>query len=303
MNTPYQILGWNNHFENNKSREREKCSFVCVPNKQDGMGLANILAQPDGLAIYGIWQLMIGAASRQGKHRDGWLTDDGHQTGTAWTASDMAVLWRCPEAMVVRAIEVLSGSRVGWLSCNFTEKTASGGQQVPVKCPSSAPEWNRIEEKKNPQPPSGEQAGVRVDNKLIPSTPLAIRISVLFHRKPEKAWSLKEYRAYKTAAPTEEEITLLEAYYAKERARGIEGIHRRDLQTFLNNYRGEIDRARASIKPPKKHTEELDFLPLDWQQFLAAHPEALRIQGCDAPRWSLLPTSARGLYSTWKNKR
>jgi hypothetical protein len=167
----YQIKDWNSTFENNKSRERERCGFVCVPNKQDGMGLANILAQPDGTAIYGIWQLMVGAASRQGRHRDGWLTDDGHKTGTAWAPSDMAVLWRCPEALIIRAIEVLSSPRVGWIlvldSNDFTEKKTPIGQQVPAECPPDTLEGKRIEEKEE-----RENAGaiIEKDPQITPPT-------------------------------------------------------------------------------------------------------------------------------------
>ena len=69
-----QVIDWNDYFENNKSREINKCSFVCTPNKQDGMGLLRVLNEPDGAAIYGIWGLIIGAASRQSLPRSGHLT-------------------------------------------------------------------------------------------------------------------------------------------------------------------------------------------------------------------------------------
>ena len=41
---------------------------------------------------------------------------------------------------------------------------------------------------------------------------------------------------------------MIERYYCVERAKGGHGAHRRDLTTFLNNYEGELDRARALDK-------------------------------------------------------
>lgn len=41
------------------------------------------------------------------------------------------------------------------------------------------------------------------------------------------------------------DLDLIERYYAAERRKDDKGIHRRDLQTFLNNYPSELDRAHA----------------------------------------------------------
>jgi hypothetical protein len=53
--TVYQIPGWDHHFENNKSRDIDECSYVAMPNKQHGMGFTRIMAQPAGAAIFGVW--------------------------------------------------------------------------------------------------------------------------------------------------------------------------------------------------------------------------------------------------------
>ncbi len=75
---------------------------------------------------------------------------------------------------------------------------------------------------------------------------MAQRIAVLFHRRG--SWSEKESHQYnkllKARAFNDEDFTLIEGYYASERAKK-DGIHRRDLYTFLNNYPGEVDRATA----------------------------------------------------------
>ena len=128
----YRIRDWDKYFENNKSRERDHCSYVCVPNKQDGMGLTRILAEPDGASIYGIWHLILGAVSRQRRPRAGWLTDDGQETGTAWALSDMALRWRRPEEEITRALFVLCSAPIGWIEC------LPGAHEVPAECPSGA---------------------------------------------------------------------------------------------------------------------------------------------------------------------
>jgi hypothetical protein len=111
----YRIPRWNETFENAKSRGYAKCSYVCMPNKQDGLGLQRILAEEDGASIFGIWCLILQACSRQGKHRDGWLTDDGHVTGEPWGSDDLAFRWRRKPEEVERALSLLSSDKVGWL--------------------------------------------------------------------------------------------------------------------------------------------------------------------------------------------
>jgi hypothetical protein len=111
----YQIPEWDRNFENAKSRTNDKCGFVCVPNKQHGLGLTLILNETDGAGIYGIWCLILGACSRQRRPRDGWLTDDGRAAGQPWTVDILALRWRRTTAEINRALDFLSSDRVGWL--------------------------------------------------------------------------------------------------------------------------------------------------------------------------------------------
>lgn len=89
--------------------------------------------------------------------------------------------------------------------------------------------------------------------KNLPTTEVSKRIHVLFHRRPDTAWSDKEVKAYRAIGNIDLlDLGLVEVYYAAERAKGDDGKHRRDLLTFLNNFPGELDRARA--KAPKQQT-------------------------------------------------
>ena len=111
----YQIKDWDEHFENNRSRQVDKCNFICIPNKQSGMGLTRILAEKDGLAIYGAWHLITGACSQQHPPRRGWLTDTGRPGGLAWTEEDLAIKFRRDAAEFKRALDVLTGLKVDWI--------------------------------------------------------------------------------------------------------------------------------------------------------------------------------------------
>ncbi len=110
----YQIKDWNIHFENDRSRKRKQCSFVCVPNKQHGLGFIRIMAEPDGAAIYGVWNMIVGACSQQHK-RDGWLTENGEENGTLWGAADLALKFRRPVTEIQRALDVISSKSIGWI--------------------------------------------------------------------------------------------------------------------------------------------------------------------------------------------
>lgn len=89
--------------------------------------------------------------------------------------------------------------------------------------------------------------------KNVPTTRTAQRIATLFNRRLTTPWSVAEIKSFKACGNvTDAELELIEKYYASERAKGELGIHRRDLCTFLNNWRGELDRARAfASKTPK----------------------------------------------------
>jgi hypothetical protein len=53
------------------------------------------------------------------------------------------------------------------------------------------------------------------------------------------------------------ELDLVFRYTLSEQSKGDNGRHRRDLVTFLNNYTGELDRAKAwkSKVDPQKQTK------------------------------------------------
>lgn len=96
----------------------------------------------------------------------------------------------------------------------------------------------------------------------VPTSPEALAVAALFHRKPEQEWSDTEIalfrKATKTGCFTPENMKLITDYYQRERAKGNGengGIHRRDLATFLRNASGELDRAKAVPTKPSRRLE------------------------------------------------
>lgn len=64
-----------------------------------------------------------------------------------------------------------------------------------------------------------------------------------FNRRETTQWSDKERRAWKAANPQAPDIALLASYYTAEIPKQWD-YRRRDLLTLLNNWPGELDRAR-----------------------------------------------------------
>jgi len=134
----YQIVDWNENFENSKSRQRSRCGFVCFPNRHGGLGLCAVLSEPDGGTIYGVWALMIQLCSRHAT-REGWLTHNGKQDGPRMTAAEIATAFRRTKIEVYRMLQVTSRADVGWLklvegkpeySQNCEAEVTADGQSV-----------------------------------------------------------------------------------------------------------------------------------------------------------------------------
>jgi hypothetical protein len=111
---------------------------------------------------------------------------------------------------------------------------------------------------KNPPTPQGGN-GLFKDG--VPKAREAWIISEIFHRTYSTPWSPKEQKALKTILPIEkEDLELVQEYYAAFWGKTENNYCRRTLLTFLNNYSGEIDRARqwkqakqeVNVKPKMK---------------------------------------------------
>ena len=143
----YQVTDWNQHYENSRSREIENCAFVCVPTKQHGTGFSLIMAQPDGAAIYGFWVCILGSCMRQKTPRHGWLTSDGMPTGDPLEAEDLAAKFHRPVKEAVRALEVLTRKKIGWiLKHELKDGQLIPEQKEPAQTPDLEPMTAQVDE-------------------------------------------------------------------------------------------------------------------------------------------------------------
>lgn len=95
------------------------------------------------------------------------------------------------------------------------------------------------EEKETEQEAEGE---LLKGETVVPPTPDRVgRLNALFARRPTTKWSPREVSAYRSGAELcpIDEFETVEAYYKS----GAQFL-RKDLQTLLNNWNGELDRAR-----------------------------------------------------------
>ncbi len=82
------------------------------------------------------------------------------------------------------------------------------------------------------------------------NSPLMIRLGKFFNRRATTRWSAAERKALKKLTPIDpEDIELLERYYLEEIPQG-DDYRRRDLETLLNNWTKEIDRATSHFATP-----------------------------------------------------
>lgn len=62
--TLYRIRDWDKHFENNRSREVKRLSYVILPNSLDGAGYTELIEHKNGAAHYACWVGCVIVASR-----------------------------------------------------------------------------------------------------------------------------------------------------------------------------------------------------------------------------------------------
>ena len=95
-------------------------------------------------------------------------------------------------------------------------------------------------------------------------------------RRESSPWSDKEMAAYSAIrlALDEEDIALVERYYAEKLPREKD-FRRRDLLTLLNNWPGEVDRARGRFPHRTTASPATKPQPKGFREWLRAkYPEA-----------------------------
>lgn len=100
-----------------------------------------------------------------------------------------------------------------------------------------------------PEPPASPSLGLEVETTPSPISPEQAEIGSWFNRRPTTPWSEKELKAWaKVPKPIDpDDWQALRWFYTQSGC----GYLRRDIQTLLNNWSGEIDRAK-NFQPDRK---------------------------------------------------
>lgn len=133
-------------------------------------------------------------------------------------------------------------------------------KEVPTTLPSASPTRGIVEGKNSDRIPTSEQSK---------------RIAGIFHRRLSTAWTDDEVKAYKKIGTIpEDELVAVEKYYAANwpPMTGV-NILRHDIRTFLNNFSGEVDRAKHVMAGKNGHSKP-EVEKSEWKQWLKTQNQA-----------------------------
>lgn len=250
--TLYSVRDWNDLFENNRTRELKKLDWVPIPNKQDGDGYTELLSETDGPAIFGTWIALVQVASKC--HPRGQLIRENYEPHTAISLSRMC---RFPNGLIARSFAVLV--RIRWLD-SIPYEIPHLGAVLGAEKPSSESHPSEIaltgmKGMKEGNEGANGFAGGKVKITWTPTETQA-RLSAMFHRRQSTPWSDKEVKTFRKIGAIEpSDLVVLETYYAAA-IPNDKDYRRRDLATLLNNFNGEVDRARH-FKPESNRPKVL----------------------------------------------
>lgn len=111
----YQIVAWDETYENDRSRQRDKCSWCAVPNKQDGLGYRRLIASKNGEAMYAAFLACSLICSKQPRPRQGYLTDNGRPDGVPLTPEDLSLKSGIKISTIESMLELTTLASIGWI--------------------------------------------------------------------------------------------------------------------------------------------------------------------------------------------
>jgi hypothetical protein len=243
----HRIRDWEKHFENNRTKEMKDMRWVPVPNKHDGEGYQRIMQEKDGISIYGCWHLILQVASKL-RDRGTLLRDDG----TPVTADILALKtgWRSAKDFQ-RALDFCSTPQVGWLEVLTIEgaEIPHEGAEIPQEPARNGMEWNGMEENIIP----------------VVTSPAKQEINRWFRRRDTTAWDSRECKKVAELCKAGDgvyppEFAVVKAWYSAKSLPKDWVYRRKDILTLLNNWNGEVDRAKQFVRY-MRDTENPSFAP------------------------------------------
>jgi len=125
MSYLYRIKDWDEHFENNRTREMKQMAWLPLPVKLSGAGYVALMEMKNGPAIFGVWIALLELASQSS--RRGELS---RGNGAPLDEKLIANAIRMKEKLVREALSVLSGEKIAWLEA--VESTTC--ESLPAGC-------------------------------------------------------------------------------------------------------------------------------------------------------------------------
>lgn len=108
MTQTLRIRDWAKHYENNRTRDLRRMSWVPMPNRHDGDGYTELVLHKDGPAHFGVWCALVQVASKCEPR--GTLLRDG---GAPHNSESIERITRIPQRVIEEAIKRLL--KIRWL--------------------------------------------------------------------------------------------------------------------------------------------------------------------------------------------
>lgn len=269
MPTPLlRIVNWQAHFENNRTRELKRVSWVPIPNRQDGSGYCALLDHPDGPAHFGTWIALLEVASKCGDTAPSRGTLAKHVNGHSepLSTADLARMTRIPKSVIEAAVVRLC--EIGWL-----EQIPQEGATIPQE---GAPRASRARAHVRREWNGTEGNGTE-GNDPVPTEPLS-------RTKRDRSADLNaifdHYRSYHPRArPGDKERRLAlarldEGYSPQDLIAAIDGNHR-DPHCCGQNDRGAEYHDLALILRDSSHVARYIATPTNHVPASVADPQTV----------------------------
>lgn len=235
----YAIRDWDTIYENNRTRELKTLAWVPIPNNHDSDGYTLLLSHKNGAALFGAWIACVQVASRCDPR--GTLL---RRSGIPHDAASLSRITRIEQAVIEQMLSI-ADRELKWLVCNDLRVDAGipqEGATIPQEGALNRTEQNGTEIP--PLPPLGGNGQGELIQAPPQLDPTRKRLNALFNRRDTTRWSPREEKALKSIGHIEEEdLRILEEYYSADIPKDKDW-RRHDILTLLNNFPGEVDRAR-----------------------------------------------------------
>jgi hypothetical protein len=238
--TVYQVVDWQENFEGAKSRTYNHKTTCTMPTKH-GLGYKKMVRSKDGPAIFGAWCALVQVLSRHPAKRQGYCTDTGRIDGKPYTPDDLEMLTDISSKYFKQLMEVAINKDVAWLRI-------PDGYHKDTKYPLNSDSDSDLNSDSDSDSKGAVSRSKRKTGRVSENTELMKRIGSWFGRLPTTLWTAEEALKLKDVNPSEEEVAKMEAYYMAQPAAGKD-YRRHCVETLLNNWPGELDRAIRHSQP------------------------------------------------------